>query len=116
LDSGGAPGTHSFAAFGDFEYSLNCCNGQNGGSNKQTGINTVVLSGNGLTAASFQELSTGGSVNAYFAVDIFSAQTGNTGPVGAVDTPSSVPEPGSIVLLSSIAAGLFGITRRKRVA
>ena len=111
LDAPSAGSLH-FATFGNFEYSLNCCNSQNGSANEQTGLNTVVLSGTGLSAASFQQLSTGG---AYFAVDIGSATTGQTGPVGAVDGPTRnvVPEPTSIVLLGSVAALIVGASRRK---
>jgi hypothetical protein len=116
LDSPSAGSLH-FDGFGDFEYSLNCCFGQNGGANAQVGLNTVVLTGTGLTAASFQQLSSGGSPSVYFAVDILSASTGNTGPVGTSTPPSSaVPEPGSIVLLGTIATAIVTITRRKRTA
>jgi hypothetical protein len=117
LDAASAGSLH-FAAFGDFEYSLNCCNNQNGGANAQAGLNTIVLSGTGLSAASFQQLSSGGGINAYFAVDVLSATTGNTGPVGAINPPTTgaVPEPTSVVLLGSIAALLVGATRRKLAA
>jgi hypothetical protein len=117
LDAASA-GSIQFDGFGDFEYSLNCCNSQNGGANAQVGNNTVTLSGTGLTAASFQELSSGGSPSVYFAVDILSATTGNTGPVGTNGTPTTgaVPEPTSVVLLGSIAALLVHATRRKLVA
>jgi hypothetical protein len=116
LDSPSA-GSLQFDGFGNFEYSLNCCFGNNGGANAQPSPETLVLSGTGLTAASFQELSTGGSPSVFFALDVLSAQTGNTGPVGTNTPPTgTVPEPGSIVLLSSITAAIVGITRRKRTA
>ena len=117
LDAPSAGSLH-FAAFGDFEYSLNCCNSQNGAANDQVGLNTVLLSGTGLTAASFHQLSNGGGFDAYFAVDILSATTGKTGPVGAVNGPTqgTVPEPGSIVLLGSVAALLVSATRRRLAA
>ncbi len=122
LDSASA-GTRSFNTFGDFEYSLNCCNNQNGGSHAQTGSEIITLSGTGLTAASFNQLSTSGSPNAYIAVDILSAANGQTGAVGAVNTPdvcvgctqSTVPEPSSYALFGSVI-GILGLTfaRRKR--
>jgi len=111
-----APGSLQFDGFGDFEYSLNCCNNQNGGGASQVGSNTVLLNGAGLKASSFQQLSSGGSPSVYFALDILSATTGNTGPVGAGNPPSAVPEPTSVVLLGSIAALIVGATRRKLVA
>ena len=117
LDAASAGSLH-FDGFGDFEYSLNCCFGNNGGANAQVGLNTVVLTGTGLTAASFQQLSSGGSPSVFFAVDILSASTGNTGPVGTSTPPTTgqVPEPTSVVLLGSIAALLVGATRRKLAA
>jgi hypothetical protein len=90
LDSSTA-GSLMFDGFGNFEYSLNCCSSQNGGANAQPGNVTLVLNGAGLTPASFQELSSGGSPSVFFAVDILSAQTGNTGPVGT-NTPPTHPQ------------------------
>jgi hypothetical protein len=112
LDSATAGSLH-FAAFGDFEYSLNCCFGQNGGANAQTSPETLVLNGAGLTPASFQELSSGGSPSVFFAVDILSAQTGNTGPVGTNTPPTVVPEPGSALLLTTALSGI-GLALRLR--
>lgn len=110
LDSSTA-GSLQFDGFGNFEYSLNCCFGNNGGANAQPGSVTIVLNGTGLTPASFQELSSGGSPSVFFAVDLLSGQNGNTGPVGT-NTPStaSVPEPGSLLLLFSGAA--FALRKR----
>jgi hypothetical protein len=112
LDAATAGSLH-FDGFGDFEYSLNCCFNNNGGANAQVGFVSVTLAGAGLTENSFAELSSGGSPSAFFAVDILSGQTGNTGPVGTL-TPSvvtSVPEPGTLLLVS---LGLTAVGRRMR--
>jgi hypothetical protein len=122
LDSSSA-GSLQFDGFGDFEYSLNCCFSNNGGANAQAAPVDFDLTGTGLTPGSFAEKSTGGSPNVYFAVDILSATTGNTGPVGAVDdacttcVQGTVPEPSAVSLLG-IVVGLCGFMtyRRRRQA
>jgi hypothetical protein len=105
--------------FGTFEYGFNYIGG-NGASNPFTGALTFTLTGTGLTLASFNELSTGGNPNAFFALDIISGQ-GNVGQTGLVDCCSSVPVPGPIVgagIPGLVAAlgGMFGLNfyRRRR--
>jgi hypothetical protein len=118
LDSSTA-GSLNFDGFGSFQYSLNCCNGVNGGGAAQTGPVSLVLTGTGLTEASFNELSTGGSPSVFFAVDILSAQTGNTGPVGTGGGGSTggggttVPEPASMALFGLVALGSAFRNRRR---
>ena len=115
LDNGGAPGSLNFDGFGAFEYSLNCCFSQTGGSHAQPGSIQFDLTGAGLTPAQFQELSTipPGDTRAFFAVDVLSGQTGNTGPVGTNTPPSAVPEPSSIVLFGSVLAGVLHFVRKR---
>jgi hypothetical protein len=114
LDSSNA-GSLQFDGFGNFEYSLNCCFSQNGGANAQTGPLTLILNGAGLTPDSFQELSTGGAPSVFFAVDILSGQTGNTGPVGTNTPPVGVPEPTSLLWLSMNAILGVGFYLKKRM-
>ena len=121
LDNSGVTSSLHFDGFGDFEYSVNCCNNQNGTSNAQSGPVQFDLTGAGLTPASFDELSTGGSPSVFFALDILSARTGNSGAVGTgvctdcANTLAAVPEPGSLVLLGTglSALGLWGRKRAK---
>jgi hypothetical protein len=114
LDSQSAGHLH-FDGFGYFEYSLNCCNSQNGASHDQYDSVDIVLSGTGLTANSFaQQLSSGGSTNVYFAVDILSQSTGRTGAVGA-SSFSQVPDGGvTLMLLGGALVGLETLRRKSR--
>ncbi len=119
LDSASA-GSLKFDGFGNFEYSINCCNNQNGGSHAQAGPVSfdIVNTGGNLTPASFQELSSGGSPSVIFAVDLLSGINGNTGPVGSgsctdCNQINAVPEPGSLLLVGS-GFSAFALWSRKR--
>ena len=99
--------------FGDFEYGVDFR--PNGGGNGFAGPLSFRLTGTGLTLDDFAEKSTNGDVAAFFALDIFSAATRNTGLVDCClgqPTPFDVPIPAPLALF---AAGLVGISMLRRV-
>ena len=57
---------------------------------------------------------TGGNPTIIFVADVFSGQTGNTGPVDVSGTPSQVPLPPTALLFGTALAGLGLLGRRRR--
>lgn len=104
-------GSLHFDGFGDLDYALSCsdCN-----DTTVTSLSFKVTA-DGLTPASFQELSTGPGSEAYFVADIMGTN-GKTGIVGATLTgTNSVPEPSAFLLsgIGALALMLLFIRRRK---
>lgn len=113
--------------FGDFSYGLNCNSCGNGATNPDfnpVSFEITAPGGLSLNPSPTGDVveSTGGSQipQPYFAVDVFSKVTGNTGPMDAsvVSTPNQqllVPEPSTIALfgVGLIAFG-FSFRRRRR--
>jgi len=119
LDNGGVPSGLDADGFGNFEYSLNCCSGNQGGGAAQTSPVTLRLSGAGLTENSFGELSNNppGDTRAFFAIDVIGNGTGfigGTTPGSGNFTP--VPEPGTLVLLGLGLTAAGRQIRKRRAA
>lgn len=103
-------GSLHFDGFGDLDYALACSDCHD---TTVTSLSFQVIA-DGLTPASFQELSTGPGSQANFVADIMGTN-GNTGLVGAtLSSTSAVPEP-SALLLSGVGALvlMFLLIRRK---
>jgi hypothetical protein len=113
-----APGDHHISSFGEFDYAIE--RDKNGGGNALAGpLSFHVLAAN-ITIASFAELSRipPGSDQAFFAADILSSQTGNTGAVGTGAClrdceHNAVPEPASLCLFGTAALAAAARMRRR---
>ncbi|HEX7360310.1 MAG TPA: PEP-CTERM sorting domain-containing protein [Bryobacteraceae bacterium] len=111
-------GSLHFDGFGNLDYALSCSDC--GPHDDPVTSLSFSVTADGLTPASFQELSSipPGSDRAYFVADIMGAN-GNTGVVGATLTSTTaVPEPSSFLLSAAGALALlmFLFGRRRKSA
>jgi len=113
-------GTLHADGFGFFEYGIDLTTA---GASTVVGNQTFSISGAGLDITDFAQLSSGGDVNAYFALDIFSGTTRNTGFVdlSTVLTPtqqSAVPEASTwaMMILGFVGVGFMAYRRRDQTA
>jgi hypothetical protein len=111
LLAGTTAGSYHFDGFGDFQYTIAIkpSFGQGAGS-KQPAPLSFIVTAPGLNLASFHKTT---STGAYFGVDVINTATGATGPIGAVDEPTTqTPEPASLLLVGTGLLALAGLRRR----
>jgi len=105
-------GTYHENGTGNFQYGVVWGGGGGGGNADTNPVLSFSVTGTGLTLASLQQ----NAVGQYFAADIISGTTGNTGAVDA-SLVTSVPEPETYAMMLA-GLGLLGFVaaRRKNVA
>src|SRR5262245_57848113 len=101
-----ATGAFNGDGTGNFTFGINCPSCANG----LAGGFTAAISFH-VANATIADLTVPNNLGNVFVADIFSGQTGNTGPV---DATTAVPEPGAAVLLLIGLSGLGWLGRRAR--
>jgi len=104
-----ATGAFSGDGTGDFTFGIACTTCGNGNLGITSGLSFHVAN------TTIAQMTQGNNLGFIFVADVFSSQTGNTGPVAATGPNTTVPEPGSIFLLSG-GLVLLGYARRKWAA
>ena len=100
-------GTFNGDGTGPFSFGISCTTCGNGALGISSNLDFTIA------MATIAELTAGNPTN-IFVADIFSGQTGNTGPVDVSGTPSQVPLPPAALLFGTALAGLSLLGRRRR--
>jgi hypothetical protein len=101
-------GTFNGDGTGDFTFGIACTTCGNGNLGITSNIQFLVA--NALIA----ELTAANANGNIFVADVFSGQTGNTGPVDVSGTPSQVPLPPAALLFGTALVGMTVLGRRRR--
>jgi hypothetical protein len=107
-------GGNHFDGFGNFVYAIKMDTAQGAGGAQPSPL-SFQLHQTGLTETSFLA----NSQNWFWGVDVYNSTRNTTGPIGAGSGGvlsgggNPVPEPGSIVLLSTVFLGLTAVMRKR---
>ena len=101
-------GTFNGDGTGDFTFGIACTTCGNGNLGITSNIQFLVA--NALIA----DLTAANANGNIFVADVFSGQTGNTGPVDVSGTPSQVPLPPAALLFGTALVGMAVLGRRRR--
>jgi hypothetical protein len=103
----GQTGAFNGDGTGNFAFGITALAAKNGQAGQTT--NPILFS---VANSTISDFTTPNNLGNVFVVDMFSGQTGNTGPIDATTPNTNVPDGGATVMLLGAALGVLGMVRR----